>query len=143
MDYLSEANILHELSMEDVMATHSFLPQLWREDQHPLRTLRQEMDDIFESWSKDLKLPEVAWPRTEFWPRVNISETDKEMLITAELPGVDQKDIEVTVSGNQLVIKGEKKSEVEEKKDEKGRAFQPAAPQHFPALLSRFAKWTA
>ena len=36
---LPEANILHELSMEDVMATHSFLPQLWREDQHPLRTV--------------------------------------------------------------------------------------------------------
>ena len=96
------------------MATHSFLPQRWREDQHPLRTLRQEMDDFFESWSKDLKLPEVAWPRTEFSPRVNVSETDKEMMITAELPGVDQKDIEVTVSGNQLLIKGEKKSEVEE-----------------------------
>jgi HSP20 family protein len=109
--------------MEEVMRTHSYLPQLWREDQHPLRTLRQEMDEIFESWTKDLKLPEVAWPRTEFWPRVNISETDKEMLVTAELPGVDQKDIEVTVSGNQLLIKGEKKSEVEEKKDEKGRAF--------------------
>ena len=69
------------------------------------------------------KLPEVAWPRTEFWPRVNVSETDKEMMITAELPGVDQKDIEVTVTGDQLQIKGEKKSEIEEKKDEKGRAF--------------------
>ena len=45
------------------------------------------------------------------------------MLITAELPGVDQKDIDITVSGDQLLIKGEKKSEVEEKKDEKGRAF--------------------
>ena len=65
----------------------------------------------------------MTWSRTEFRPRVNISETDKDMLITAELPGVDQKDIDITVSGDQLLIKGEKKSEVEEKKDEKGRAF--------------------
>ena len=105
------------------MRTHSYLPQLWREDQHPMQALKQEMDDIFESWTKDLKLPEMTWSRTEFRPRVNISETDKDMLITAELPGVDQKDIDITVSGDQLLIKGEKKSEVEEKKDEKGRAF--------------------
>ena len=81
------------------------------------------MDDLFrELVRRVFKLPEVAWPRTEFSPRVNVSETDKEMMITAKLPGVDQKDIEVTLTGDQLQIKGEKKSEIEEKKDERKAA---------------------
>jgi HSP20 family protein len=105
------------------MATHSYLSPLWRGDQDPFRTLRQDMDEMFESWAKDLKLPETTWARTEFWPRMNISETDKDMLITAELPGIDPKDVEITLSGNQLLVKGEKKSEAEEKKDDKGRSF--------------------
>jgi HSP20 family protein len=48
-------------------------------------------------------------------PAVDISETDTELLVTAEMPGLDEKDFEVTVSGDLLTIKGEKKSENEEK----------------------------
>jgi HSP20 family protein len=81
------------------------------------------MDELFENWTKEIKLPDMGWHRAEFWPRVDVSETDKEMRVTAELPGVDQKDVEVTLSGDQLTIKGEKKAETEEKKEEKGRAF--------------------
>jgi HSP20 family protein len=44
--------------------------------------------------------------------------------VTAELPGVEEKNIDVTVSGDQLIIKGEKKSEIDEKKEEKGRTFR-------------------
>lgn len=105
------------------MATHSYLSPLWSGNQDPFRALRQDMDEMFESWAKDLKLPETTWTRAEFWPRMNVSETDKDMLITAELPGIDPKDVEITLSGNQLLVKGEKKSEAEEKKDDKGRAF--------------------
>jgi HSP20 family protein len=50
----------------------------------------------------------------EFLPRVDVSETGKEVRITAELPGLDEKDVEVTVTNNMLTIKGEKKVEKEE-----------------------------
>ena len=106
------------------MAMRPLLPRLWQEDRHPLKALRNDLDDLFESWATDLKLPDMGWTRTDFWPRVNVSETDKELQVTAELPGVDEKNIDVTVSGDQLTIRGEKKSEVDEKKDEKGRAFR-------------------
>jgi HSP20 family protein len=46
---------------------------------------------------------------------MNVSETDGEIEFTAELPGMDAKDIEVTLSDNILTIRGEKKSEKEEK----------------------------
>jgi HSP20 family protein len=107
------------------MATRSLLPRLWQEDPFPLKAFRRDLDDLFESWATDLKLPDLGgWARTDFWPRVNVSETEKELQVTAELPGVDEKNIDVTVSGDQLTIRGEKKSEIDEKKDEKGRAFR-------------------
>jgi HSP20 family protein len=49
-------------------------------------------------------------------PRMDMAETDDSIEITAELPGVDEKDLDVSVEGDVLVIKGEKKSESEEKK---------------------------
>lgn len=47
-------------------------------------------------------------------PQLDVKETDKEIVVTAELAGVDEKDIDVTLSGDLLTIKGEKKSEQEE-----------------------------
>lgn len=105
------------------MTVRSLLPRIWRDEPHPLRSLRQEMDNLFDSWTKDLGFPQVSFTTTEVWPRMDVSETDKEIQVTAELPGVDQKDIEITMSGSDLLIKGEKKSEREEKKEEEGRTY--------------------
>ena len=49
---------------------------------------------------------------------VDVAESDKEVTVRAELPGIDPKDLEVTVAGNQLVLSGEKKESSETK--EKG-----------------------
>jgi HSP20 family protein len=51
-------------------------------------------------------------------PKVDIKEEDKEILVSAELPGMDQKDIDVTVTNDSVRITGEKKHEKEE--EEKG-----------------------
>ncbi|WP_234033869.1 Hsp20/alpha crystallin family protein [Qipengyuania gaetbuli] len=45
------------------------------------------------------------------WPRVELSENDKEIRVTAELPDIEEKDIEISLDDHQLVIRGEKKSE--------------------------------
>ena len=50
------------------------------------------------------------------WPAAGVVETDKAYEITAELPGIDQKNIEVNVANGGVIIKGEKKEETEEKK---------------------------
>jgi HSP20 family protein len=109
--------------MEVVMSVRNLLPRLWRDERHPLSSLRDEMDELFESWTKDFGFPQMSWPAAEVCPRMNVCETDNEMQITAELPGVDQKDIEITLIGGDLVIKGEKKAETDEKKDERGRSY--------------------
>jgi HSP20 family protein len=51
-----------------------------------------------------------------FTPSVDVSEDDKQVKVTAELPGMDEKDIDVSLSKDSLTIKGEKKEEKEEKK---------------------------
>jgi HSP20 family protein len=51
----------------------------------------------------------------EFVPKMNISETDSSYKVVAELPGVDEKDVEVTIEDNILRIKGERKAENEDK----------------------------
>jgi HSP20 family protein len=67
-------------------------------------------DDFFGRSSSDLWGDAAG----EFLPRVDVSESGKEVRITAELPGLDEKDVEVTVTNNMLTIKGEKKVEKEE-----------------------------
>jgi HSP20 family protein len=48
-------------------------------------------------------------------PVIDVDDTEKEMIVTAELPGVAEKDVEVSLAGDILTIKGQKKSESEEK----------------------------
>ncbi|WKZ57683.1 MAG: Hsp20/alpha crystallin family protein [Bdellovibrionota bacterium] len=55
-----------------------------------------------------------------FNPRVNVVETEREIRVTAELPGMTEKEVELTLAGDALVIRGEKRAEHEEK-DEGGR----------------------
>lgn len=104
------------------MAQESWLPTLWGERKgDPFTALRQQIDELFEDWTGGAKgLPTL---RGSFSPRVDVSETDKEIRIAAELPGMVEKDIEITIDGRQITLKGEKKAESEEKKDEKGRVY--------------------
>jgi HSP20 family protein len=90
----------------------------------PFENLRREIDRIFDS-ARDFPLGrrafELDWPwrrETTFAiaPAIDVAEKDKEYEITAELPGMDEKDIEVKLANNMLTIKGEKKEEKEERK---------------------------
>jgi HSP20 family protein len=118
------------------------LPRLWREDRHPLTSLRDEMDELFESWTKDFGFPHIPWTQTqwarEISPRMDVSESEKELQITVELPGVEQKDVDITLTGGDLLIKGEKKSEIDEKKDERGRSYR-RVERSFGSFQRRFS----
>jgi len=85
----------------------------------PWRSFRDEMDQLFDRFSKGFGMPafEPFFGRdAEFSaPAVDLAEDDKAYTVTAELPGIEEKDIDVTVSGGMLTIKGEKKKEREEK----------------------------
>jgi HSP20 family protein len=94
----------------------------------PLETLRREVDRLFDDFDDRVwRFPfrasifdiEPFWRREMSWsaaPAVDIAETDKAYEITAELPGMDEKNIEVKLVNGGLTIKGEKREEKEEKK---------------------------
>ncbi len=78
-----------------------------------LERIRREMDRLFDrltEWKPSfLRGEEGKWI-----PTLDISETSKEIIVKAELPGIDPKDIDVSVTGNTLKIQGERKQETEE-----------------------------
>ena len=78
-----------------------------------LGSARNELDSL---WSRFLREAPSTGLLTEEWiPSVDISETTKSFIMKAELPGLDAKDVKVSLSGDLLTIKGEKKREEEEK----------------------------
>jgi HSP20 family protein len=86
----------------------------------PLVSLRGEMDRLFDSFLRD-PFGAMNWPHWgagKWSPAVDVAEDDKEVSVRAELPGIDPKDLDVTVVGNQLILSGEKRESSESK--EKG-----------------------
>ncbi|MBN2474815.1 MAG: Hsp20/alpha crystallin family protein [Pirellulales bacterium] len=82
----------------------------------PLVTLRHEVDRLFDAFVRE-PFSAVDWPFAglgKWSPTLDIAETDAEVSVRAELPGIDPKDLNVSVSGNQLVISGEKKESTED-----------------------------
>ena len=96
------------------------VPDVWH-------SFRSEMDRLFDRFSGGFGFPslrrvfdiEPAWRSASSFsfsvPAIDMSEDEKAYKISAELPGIDAKDIDVSVSGDMLVLKGEKRQEKEEK----------------------------
>ena len=78
-----------------------------------LSSFRKEMDRL---WNRFLGETPLARTFVEEWvPSADVSETKNDIVIKAELPGLEAKDVEVSISGDILTLKGEKKKEEEEK----------------------------
>lgn len=75
--------------------------------------LRSEMNHLIDSfWGNRHHEQEI---HSNWIPATDVTETDEEIVVTAELPGMRQEDVKVTVANNVLTIQGEKKNEVEHK----------------------------
>ncbi len=91
----------------------------------PASGFRTEMDRLFDSFFSDA--PSVwgergGWPSLAWQPAMDVEETDKHVLVRAEIPGVKADDLDVSIQHGALVISGEKK-ESEERK-ESGYLYQ-------------------
>ncbi|GLS99350.1 heat-shock protein Hsp20 [Sphingobium jiangsuense] len=87
-----------------------------REAGHPLLSLHREVNRLFDDVFRGFGMPSLSgFGREIGWPRVEFGETDKEIRVTAELPGLDEKDVEITVEDDVLTLRGEKRSETEDK----------------------------
>ena len=93
------------------------------EEANPFLTLHREMNRLFDDVFRGLDVAPFGsdrfLDRAMGWPNIEVSETEKEVKVTAELPGLEEKDVEVELANGVLAIKGEKKTETEDK----GRLF--------------------
>ena len=87
-----------------------------RKEGRDLDRFRGEMDRLFDRFFDNWASPTSAL-EGEWIPSVDVSETEKEVIVQAEIPGIDVKDIDISVNGNRLTLQGERKHE-EEKKGE-------------------------
>jgi HSP20 family protein len=88
------------------------------EEINPFLTLHREVNRLFDEVFRGFDLAPFSdrfFDRSIGWPKIEISESEKELKVTAELPGLDEKDVQVELSNGVLIIKGEKRSETEDK----------------------------
>ncbi len=98
--------------------TQTNVPDVWQ-------SVRSEMDRLFDRFGTGFGFPslrrmfeiEPAWRSSSSFstPAIDMSEDEKAYKISAELPGIEAKDIDVSVTGDMLVLKGEKRQQKEEK----------------------------
>jgi len=88
----------------------SLIPSFWDKGvAEPFQSLHKEIDRVFNDFSKDL--PAAFGKVGGAFPAIDVCETDQAVDVTVELPGVDEKDVEVVLTDRALTIKGEKKTE--------------------------------
>ena len=85
--------------------------------------VRRPTWDIFDRFFEDFEIPAGFREETEFAPAFDVSETENELIVKAEVPGMDKKDINVNLSDGLLTITGEKHHEKKEE-SEKYHCFE-------------------
>ena len=78
----------------------------------PFFGLRREIDRLFDDM---FRMPALAGTASMAWPSVEVVDGDNQVVVTAEIPGMNEKDVELTVQDGVLCLRGEKKSETEDK----------------------------
>ncbi len=93
----------------------ALLPSLWSDN--PFAELRKEMDQALESFFGKNKLLPLAEGKDFLSPSIDVVENDTAIVLTAELPGITEEDVDVSIHNGVLSLKGEKKMEKKDDKD--------------------------
>jgi len=98
-----------------VSTEKSGVPSLW--PTHPLGTFGREFDGLFQNFFGPGQRDSMV-PKGIVSPAIDVAENGDAITLTAELPGLSEEDVELEVRDGRLVLKGEKKSEKDETRDE-------------------------
>lgn len=113
-------------------------PALYR-DSDPFMALHREVNRLFDDAFRGLdqfgmgRFPSPTTSRSNWgWPNAEVSETGTEIRVTAELPGLDEKDVEITLDDDVLTLRGEKRSESEGKDPQFSERFYGRFERRIP-----------
>ncbi|MBY5461801.1 Hsp20/alpha crystallin family protein [Rhizobium leguminosarum] len=88
-------------------------------DHNPFLALHREMnrlfDDVFRGFEGRSPTVSSRFMFESAWPKIEVSETEKEIRVTADIPGMDENDVELLLDNGVLTIRGEKRAENEDK----------------------------
>jgi len=112
-------------------------PVVYRDDErNPFVSLHREVnrlfDDVFRAFDSRLPAFGPFSASGAVWPNVEISETDTEIRVTAEIPGIEEKDIEVLLDDDVLTLRGEKRSETEDRQRQFSERFYGRFERRIP-----------
>src|ERR1700736_5553025 len=85
-----------------------------RRDLNPFDMLQREVERLFDDFGRGFGGPPASG-MARLLPDIDIAETEKDIEITAELPGLERGDVDISLQGNQLIIRAEKKVEADQK----------------------------
>ena len=97
--------------------------------------LHREMNRLFDDMFRGFEAPALMRSggfAAGSWPRLEVEETDSEYRVHAELPGIEEKDVEVLLQDGILVLRGEKKTKVEDKHRAFSERFYGRFERHIP-----------
>jgi HSP20 family protein len=89
--------------------------QVRREEDNPFAMMQREMNRVFDVFNRNWGLGASPDLTGTFMPRLDVTEDAKAFIVTAELPGMSEKEIDLSISSDTLTIRGEKKEEKEDK----------------------------
>lgn len=113
------------------------VPSLFREsDRDPFLSLHREMNRLFEDVFRGFGSGSPSRSRVSAfgggWPSVDISDSQKEIKVTADVPGLEEKDIEVLLDDGVLTLRGEKQAETEDKDKQFSERFYGRFERRIP-----------
>jgi HSP20 family protein len=84
-------------------------------DWSPLASFRRDVDRLFDDMFRSPILGGGFGSGTMSWPSIEVQDNDREVVVTAEVPGMSEKDVELLLDDGMLTIRGEKKGERDER----------------------------
>lgn len=103
------------MNIKDLMQFGKKNVPVKREEDTPYATLRRDIDSLFDNFFRGFDTELFGSRTAAFTPKTDIRESEKEIKISIELPGMDEKDVDVSLTRDMLTIRGDKKEEQEDK----------------------------
>jgi HSP20 family protein len=113
------------------------VPDFFRDEtSSPFLTLHREMNRLLEDAFRGFASASLPGRRMDFvnpaWPKLEVAEGEKQITISAEIPGMEEKDVEVFLNDGNLILRGEMKSETEDKERQFSERFYGRFERQIP-----------